>query len=187
MDLVLFGIQGSGKGTQAKTLAEEYGYAIFEAGAELRKIAASGSPLGNTVKSYIDQGHLVPHDIIMQVVASAIATMPQHTKIIFDGIPRDHVQKTDFDRIMQNAGRDFRCIHFTLDRDEALKRILGRAQAEGRADDANEEIIERRMQTFTEKTLPVIEAYAALGKVVDIDADQPMEAVYEAMRGHLEM
>ncbi len=73
MDLVLFGIQGSGKGTQAKKLAAEYGYNIFEAGAELRKIASSDSPLGRRVKGYIDQGHLVPHTIIMEVVAAAIA------------------------------------------------------------------------------------------------------------------
>src|SRR3989338_6078654 len=68
IDLVFFGIQGSGKGTQAKKLASEFGYDIFEAGGELRKIAASGSELGKTVKSFIDQGHLVPFEIIMQVV-----------------------------------------------------------------------------------------------------------------------
>ena len=75
MDLVFFGIQGSGKGTQAKKLAAEFGYDIFEAGGELRKIAASGSELGHLVKSTIDQGHLVPHEIIMQVVKEAIAVI----------------------------------------------------------------------------------------------------------------
>ena len=76
MDLVFFGIQGSGKGTQAKTLAEEFGYYIFEAGGELRKIKASGTELGELVKKYIDNGELVPFEIIMEVVNEAVAAVP---------------------------------------------------------------------------------------------------------------
>lgn len=178
MDLVFFGIQGSGKGTQAKKLAAEFGYDIFEAGGELRKIAGSGSELGATVKSYIDQGHLVPHEIIMKVVATAIAARPKTTKILFDGIPRDDAQKKDFDAVMMAAGRDFRCIHFLLDADEAEKRILGRAQQEGRADDADTAIIRRRMGTFTGKTLPVIAAYKVVGKVTEISAKRPVDDIY---------
>lgn len=178
MDLVFFGIQGSGKGTQAKKLAAEFGYDIFEAGGELRKIAGSGSELGATVKGYIDEGHLVPHEIIMQVVAAAIAARPKTTKILFDGIPRDEAQKKDFDAVMQAAGREFRCIHFLLDADEAEKRILGRAAQEGRADDADTAIIRRRMGTFTSKTLPVIEMYKQAGKVTEISAKRGVDNIY---------
>lgn len=178
MDLVFFGIQGSGKGTQAKKLAAEFGYDIFEAGGELRKIAASGSKLGETVKSYIDQGHLVPHEIIMEVVKAAVGMRPTSTKILFDGIPRDLDQMRDFDAIMKAAGRDFRCIHFLLDAREAEKRILGRAKAEGRADDANNEIIRRRMSTFSGKTLPVIEKYVQAKKVAEVSADRGVDEVY---------
>src|SRR3989338_7590382 len=111
MDIVLFGIQGSGKGTQAKKLAAEFGYDIFEAGGELRKIVATGSDLGNTVKAYIDLGHLVPFEIIMRVVKEAIAERPKDQKILFDGIPRDDAQMKSFDAIMKDAGREFRGIH----------------------------------------------------------------------------
>lgn len=183
MDLVFFGIQGSGKGTQAKKLAAEFGYDIFEAGGELRKIAASGSELGQTVKSYIDQGHLVPHEIIMQVVAEAIAARPKTTKILFDGIPRDDAQKRDFDAVMAKAGRDFRCIHFVLDAVEAKNRILGRAKTEGRADDADHAIIERRMKTFEEKTRPVIEKYREAGKVSDVSAKNSVDEIYTTLKG----
>ncbi len=182
MDLVFFGIQGSGKGTQAKKLAAEFGYDIFEAGGELRKIAASGSELGQTVKSYIDQGHLVPHEIIMQVVAAAIAARPKTTKILFDGIPRDEAQMRDFDAVMQKAGRDFRCIHFVLDTEEAKNRILGRAKAEGRADDADLDIIRRRMATFEEKTRPVIVKYANAGKVADVSAKGSVDDIYGELK-----
>lgn len=182
MDLIFFGIQGSGKGTQAKKLAVEFGYDIFEAGGELRKIVASGSELGKTVQRYIDQGHLVPHEIIMQVVAEAIAARPKTTKILFDGIPRDEAQKKDFDEVMKKADREFRCIHFLLDATEAKNRILGRAKEEGRADDADLSIIERRMNTFSEKTLPVIEEYKKAGLVTEIDANRGVEEVYSELK-----
>lgn len=182
MDIVLFGIQGSGKGTQAKRLAAEFGYDIFEAGGELRKIAASGSPLGETVKSFIDKGHLVPHEIIMQVVNEAILARPKNQTMLFDGIPRDLDQMRDFDRIMRAAGRDFRCIHIFLSPEEGMQRILGRATAEGRADDADTAIVERRMTTFTEKTMPVIRAYQQQGKVTEIDGMKGVEEVYEILK-----
>jgi adenylate kinase len=185
MDLVFFGIQGSGKGTQAKKLAADMGYDIFEAGGELRKIAASGSELGKTVKSYIDQGHLVPHEIIMKVVETAIAARPKTTKILFDGIPRDDAQMRDFNVVMEKAGRDFRCIHFLLDAAEAERRILGRAVSEGRADDADTAIIRRRMATFTEKTLLVIRKYEVAQKVTEISADRGVDEVYADLRKRL--
>ena len=183
MDLLLFGIQGSGKGTQAKKLAAEFNFDVFEAGGELRKIAALGSELGNTVKSYIDQGKLVPHEIIMQVVREAILERPKDQRILFDGIPRDADQQRDFDAVMREAGRDFRAIHLLLDPEEGVQRILGRAKIEGRADDADEAVIRRRMRTFTEKTLPVIEAYGKEGKVIEVKGDRSVEEVYEELRG----
>lgn len=182
MDLVLFGIQGSGKGTQAKKLAAEFGYDIFEAGGELRKIAASGSELGKTVKSFIDNGKLVPHEIIMEVVKEAIAKRPKDQKILFDGIPRDANQQKDFDAIMQETGRTFVCIHMLLSREEGMQRIFGRAKAEGRADDSNEEIIKRRMDTFFEKTMPVLESYKKRGLVKEVDGTKNVDEVYEEMR-----
>jgi len=182
MDLVLFGIQGSGKGTQAKRLCAQYGFDLFEAGGELRKIVASGSKLGETVKSFIDVGKLVPFAIIMQVVKEAIAARPQSQKILFDGIPRDLDQMRSFDQIMAEAGRDFTCIEIALTEEEGVQRILGRAKIEGRADDANEETIRRRMKTFFEKTKPVIELYTAQGKLRVIDGKGAVEEVYQTIQ-----
>jgi len=187
MDLVLFGIQGSGKGTQAKKLAEEFGYDIFEAGGELRAIAASGSELGETVKSFIDVGTLVPHEIIMQVVQEAIAARPKDQKIIFDGIPRDENQKRDFDAILEEEGRDFRCVHILLDEEGSVRRILKRAEDQGRADDADEAIVRKRMATFHEKTEPVIEQYKAEERVIEIDGEGTIDDIYERLKEALEL
>lgn len=182
MDLVLFGIQGSGKGTQAKKLCAEFDYDYFEAGGELRKIAASGTELGATVKSFIDVGKLVPFAIIMQVVKEAILARPKSQKILFDGIPRDPDQMRSFDEIMAEAGRDFRCIEILFSEEEGVRRILGRARIEGRADDADEATIRRRMQTFMEKTKPVIARYKAAGKLVEVDGKGTVEEVYDAVK-----
>lgn len=178
MDLVVFGIQGSGKGTQAKRLAAEHGYDIFEAGGELRKIAAQNSVLGAKVKSFIDVGKLVPHEIIIAAVTEAVAKRPKDQKILFDGIPRDREQMRDFNALMVQQGRSFRCLHLHLDPEEGVRRILKRATIEGRADDAAEETIRKRMALFTEKTLPVIQSYAADGKVVEVEGTGTMDDIY---------
>ncbi len=179
MDLVLFGIQGSGKGTQAKRLSAEQGYLIFETGAELRKIAATGSELGTKVASYIDHGHLAPIEIVMEVVKNAVASFPADQKILFDGFPRDTDQMNHFDIMMNELGRTFTCLHLTMDENQALKRIQQRALEQGRADDANEEFIRRRMGIFKEKTMPVINAYVQKGNVVEVNGEGTMDEVYE--------
>ena len=186
MDLVLFGIQGSGKGTQAKKLAAEFGYHIFETGGELRAIAASGTELGNSVKSYIDAGNLAPHEIVMQVVREAVAAYGKE-KILFDGIPRDRVQMKDFDQVIAEAGREFRCLQIVADPELCIRRILARAKTQGRIDDQNEDSIRRRMQLFQDKTMPVIETYRAQGKMVDTDGEGTVEEVYGRVKGALEL
>lgn len=181
MDLVLFGIQGSGKGTQAKRLAAERGYQIFETGAQLRAIAASGTELGNTVASYIDHGHLAPHEIVMDVVKNFVQTKGAVGPILFDGIPRDDNQMKGFNQLMTECNRAFTCIRLTVNEEEAIKRIVQRGKEQGRADDASEEFIRRRMGLFHEKTVPVIEAYMAQGKVTEVNGEGTPDEVYERM------
>lgn len=178
MDLVLFGIQGSGKGTQAKRLAQERDYVIFEAGGELRNIAASKTPLGEKVASFIHQGNLVPFDIIMEVVRHFVEAEPKEQKILFDGIPRDIDQMHAFDELMRSLHREFACLQILVNEEEAVLRILGRAKEQRRADDANEETIRRRMALFHEKTEPVIRRYAEKGKLIEVEGDGTMDEVY---------
>lgn len=185
MDIVFFGIQGSGKGTQAKKLAEEFGYYIFEAGGELRKIAASGTDLGNTVKGIIDSGEHVPADIIMDVFRTALAAVPAQQQIIFDGIPRNNDQKAPFDEAVAGAGREFRCVHILLSKDEALERIKSRAEIEGRADDADQEKVLRRIDLFEELTMPVIQQYKEEGLVIEIEGTGTVEEIYERITREL--
>ena len=182
MDLVLFGIQGSGKGTQAKHLADEFGYAIFETGKELRGIAASDTELGQTVRSFIDAGKHAPTPIVMEVVHSAIKRIPKDQKLLFDGIPRNMEQMMLFDKIMGIEGRSFKTIELTLPKDIAFQRVLGRAKEQGRADDMNEEAIHERMRLFEEKTRPVIASYKERGNMTEVDGNATPEEVYERLK-----
>ena len=185
MDLVLFGIQGCGKGTQAKKFVEEYNVQFFEAGGELRRVAEEDNHLGNQVRTYINAGHLVPHEIIMEIVRNVIQNTPPEPPSLFDGVPRDMQQMQDFDAIMEEAGREFVCVHILLSDEEALDRIHGRAEKEGRVDDADEVKVKRRMHLFHEKTMPVIEDYKAEGKVVEIDGNASVDEVYASMKDAL--
>ena len=181
VDLLLFGIQGSGKGTQARLLAEEFGYVIFETGAELRKIIASQTTLGKTIASYTDNGHLAPTSMVMDVVHCTLETVPLDQKILFDGIPRSMEQKEQFDPILMSLGRTFTGIEITLPEEEVLKRLLHRAENQGRTDDASEASIRRRIEIFREQTIPVIDAYRREGKIVEIDGQGTVEEVYERL------
>lgn len=185
MDVVLFGIQGSGKGTQARKLAAEFGYDIFETGAELRRLIASGSDLGKTAAFYMDKGNLVPLAIVMQVAKEAVLARVKTQKILFDGIPRDREQMRAFNAMMEEVGRVFSCMHILLSEEEALQRILDRAKVEGRVDDSDAAYIRRRMEIFREKTLPVIDEYRRQGKLVDVDGKGAVEEIYERMKSVL--
>jgi adenylate kinase len=185
MDIVLFGIQGSGKGTQARKLAEEFGYRLFEAGGALRAIAAEESHLGSQVRSYINAGHLVPHEIIMEVVRSAVIDVPAEAPVLFDGIPRDAKQQADFDALMTEYNRPFQCINIALSADEAMARIRQRAATEGRVDDSDDVKIHRRFQIFQEETTPVIESYRARTLVTDVDGRGSVDEVYQRLKAVL--
>ena len=89
----MFGIQGSGKGTQSKILKDYYDMAYFETGAELRKLAQEDSELGKKVKSIIEAGHLVDNDVVMEIVENFMKSVPEGKGVIFDGIPRKMEQK----------------------------------------------------------------------------------------------
>jgi adenylate kinase len=186
VDLVLFGIQGSGKGTQAKLLAEHFGYQIFEMGGVLRGIVASGSELGKTIASYIDKGNLVPHEIILDVLREGIDGRPPEAPILFDGVPRDLDQMGHFDMIMKEKGREFRCINVVVPEDVVLARLTKRALEQGRVDDANVEFVNRRIGWFKEKTVKVLDIYKSKNLVADVDGLGSVDEVFARMKKAVE-
>ena len=105
IDLILVGIQGSGKGTQGKLLAEKFGYKIFETGGALRAIAKEDSALGHKVKEITERGDLVPNEIVMEIVEHFFAGISSEVPVIFDGIPRSEEQRQSLENLLQEPHR----------------------------------------------------------------------------------
>jgi adenylate kinase len=178
-NLIFFGIQGSGKGTQAKLLAQNFGYTIFETGSELRNIAKEDSDLGCKVKETIESGHLVSTELVIEILKDFIHKH-KNVPVIFDGIPRSDDQNKLFRELLTVENVDYLAVHFKLDKEEAFKRLLKRAEIENRADD-NEESINRRIDIFFNSTVPVIETFSAENKLIEIDAKPSIEEIYQTL------
>lgn len=191
MDIVLFGIQGSGKGTLGRAVAEKFNYEYFETGGQLRILAQENSALGQKVKTIIEAGHLVPADVVMDIVEDFVKKNPAPKKIIFDGIPRSAAQAESFNQLLEKHQRSFIGILVDIPEETALKRLTSRRicskcktifpgdyspnqceKCQGdlmtRTDD-NPESIRIRFQTYREETLPVIEQYKKEEKIVMLD------------------
>jgi len=199
MDFVLFGMQGSGKGTQGKLIAERHNLLTFETGAELRKLAQEESDLGKKVKSIIEAGHLVSNEVVMEIIEDFMNKLPAGTTVLFDGIPRKMEQAESFDTLMQKLGREFIGVLIEISESAALQRLTTRricekckevypAKYEGttckkcggklitRKDD-NADAIQTRLTAYSEETLPVIEKYLQEGKMIKINGEQSIEEV----------
>lgn len=205
MDYVLFGIQGSGKGTQGKILAGQKRAAYFEMGGELRRLAAENSELGRKVKNIIDAGNLVPTEVIMEIVenfartAGARAATSGEFSIIWDGIPRNKEQNEKFEALLLKLGRKYTGIYFELSREDAENRLLKRRLCEKcktvfpasyknaicekcggqlitRADD-NADSIRRRLELFFTETLPVAEAWRRGGRLISINGEGHIQEI----------
>lgn len=199
MDYVLFGIQGSGKGTQGKILAEKLNAAYFETGGELRRLAAENSVLGKKVKSIIEAGHLVPNEVVMAIVENFIKRHAAHA-VVFDGIPRNAEQNETFEALLKKMGRTYTGIYFELSRSEAENRLLKRRICVGcktvypsnypkelacekcggelatRADD-NADSIRTRLNIFYRETLSVIENWKSRGKMLSVNGAETIKNV----------
>jgi len=173
-NFVLFGMQGAGKGTQAKLLAEKYGFRIFETGGELRRLMTAESTLGKQVQEIVSRGDLVPNEIVMEIIANFLRAVPLEMPILFDGIPRSLPQKGTFDALVRGSGRNFRAVFIDISRDEALHRLVLR----GRSDD-NAAAIERRLENYEKETLPVIEAYEREGILTRVSGMGSVEAIHQ--------
>ena len=195
-DLILIGKQGSGKGTQAKILAEKFGFEIFETGAELRRIATKDSELGHTVKEITTRGDLVSNKVVMEIVENFLKNLSGEVPIIFDGIPRSEEQRKSVEKLMENHEREFSVLEVRLSNDEALKRLTIRGKCNNcgknfgggtcpecgsinvsrRADD-NPDSILKRLENFEKYTTPLLNVWREHDKVMSIDGEQSVEVV----------
>ena len=176
MDLIFIGIQGSGKGTQAKMLAEEYGYKIIGTGDLVREICAKDTLAGQKIKTLMDKGHLVPDETILELIEDTVRSSANE-KIMFDGFPRTLSQLEAFIKIYDELEKDFAVVYIMLDEDTAFKRIMKRAQKQNRKDDQSEEKIRQRFTHFYADTAPIVDAIETICPVFRIDGEKAASEV----------
>ena len=170
MNIILLGPPGCGKGTQGEMLAKRTGLMRVSTGDLLREAAGTGTALGQRAKSYMDQGQLVPDDVIVGLLEEVLAKPETTGGVLMDGFPRTVAQAQAVDRLLEARGRTLDWVlFFDVPDEELLKRIMGRAAAEGRSDD-NPEAFRQRLVAYREQTQPLVAFYRARGNLVDIEA-----------------
>lgn len=175
-DLILVGIQGSGKGTQARILAANHGYQIFETGGALRAIATGDSELGKQVKEITTRGDLVSNEIVMDIVSDFIENLDGSAPVIFDGIPRSEEQRVSLEALLEKKDRSFEVLAIELSEKEAFDRMFKRAESEGRADD-NETAMKKRIENFYNFTAPMLDTWRKAGRLIQVCGEHAIEDV----------
>jgi adenylate kinase len=184
--IVLLGAPGAGKGTQAVLLAEKLGVPHISTGDMLRAAVAAQSPVGLKAKAVMDAGHLVSDEIVIGIAEERLKADDAANGFILDGFPRTLGQAEALDRLLEGIGlRIDCCLAITVDTEGIVKRLLKRAEIEGRADD-NEATIRERMRVYAVETEPLLGYYAARSLVREVPGMDSVPEVSDAMVAALE-
>lgn len=159
-NIVIFGAPGSGKGTQSNLLIEKYGLEHISTGDVLRNEIKKGTELGKTAQGFIDNGQLIPDDLMISILASVYdAFGKDHKGVIFDGFPRTIPQAEALKKMLEERGHKLAAmLELDVPEEELMQRLIQRGLQSGRADD-NEETIKKRLVVYRSQTQPLIEWY----------------------------
>jgi adenylate kinase len=181
-NIILFGPPGSGKGTQSTNLVEKYGLIHLSTGDLLRKEMKEGTPLGMEAKSLIEQGSLVPDEVVVGMIEHAVDTNPGAVGFLFDGFPRTVAQAEALDRLLSKKNTSIATVLFLeVNQEELIERLIGRAKTSGRLDDADPEIQKRRQDVYRNETLPVAGYYQNFDKVERVDGEGTVAEIFDRL------
>ena len=208
MRIVLLGAPGSGKGTQAKLLAEKYGLPQISTGDLLREAVASGSLLGRQAKAAMDAGQLVSDDIVLAIIQERISRSDARKGFILDGFPRNQPQAEALDQLLTRLGQPLNlALLVAVDVDALIQRLVGRRTClscgqmynvfyapphmDGRCDacggklrhraDDNEETIGNRLRVYETHTLPVVNYYEEQEKLRTVQGVGEIKDIFKAV------
>ena len=178
-NIVIFGAPGSGKGTQSDLLIEHYGLGHISTGDVLRNEIKKGTELGKTAQGFIDNGQLIPDELMVSILASVYDSFGRgHKGVIFDGFPRTIPQAEALKKMLEERGDKVAAmIELDVPEDELMTRLIKRGQQSGRADD-NEETIKKRLVVYHSQTQPLIEWYKQEGLHHHINGLGTLERIF---------
>lgn len=167
--LLLIGMPGAGKGTQAERLSQSYGIPAISTGDIFRHNVKNETELGKQAKAFMDRGEYVPDSLTNALVRDRLSHEDAKNGFLLDGYPRTADQVAELDDILSSMGEKLDAVvNITANTDEVVKRLLNRAKEQGRADDT-EDVIRRRLEVYEEQTAPLIAIYESRGLVVTVD------------------
>ena len=179
-NIVIFGAPGSGKGTQSDLLIKKYGFGHISTGDVLRNEIKNGTELGKTAKGYIDNGQLIPDELMVSILASVYDGFgADHAGVIFDGFPRTIAQAEALKAMLAERGNaGAAMIELDVPEAELMKRLIKRGQESGRSDD-NEETIKKRLDVYHNQTSPLIDWYEKEGIHNHIDGLGELDRIFK--------
>ena len=176
MRLLLIGAPGAGKGTQAERLAERFGIVHISSGDLLRQHVKDRTSLGQTIKSYLDRGDLVPDGVVMDMLRKPVVAAAETGGYVLDGFPRTVEQARASFPTAHALGVEVQvAVHIDVARAELVRRLLARR----RGSEDTEAVIEHRLQVYLDKTVPLLEYYANREWMFTVDGTQSPDAVHE--------
>lgn len=186
-NLILFGPPGSGKGTQSERLIAKYGLKHLSTGDLLRSEIAAKTPLGMEAKKIMDKGQLVPDEVVIGMISSALETNPQAKGFLFDGFPRTVAQAEALDKLLKLKGTQINAmISLLVTEEELVKRLLNRGLTSGRSDDTNEEVIRARITEYRNKTSVVADYYQQFDKLAEIKGEGSIDDIFNELSAQIE-
>ena len=179
LNLILFGPPGAGKGTQSEKIISEYKLIHLSTGDLLRSEIQAVSELGLKAKTLMDQGILVPDEVVIGMIDNKLKEHRDAAGFIFDGFPRTVKQSEALDELLSSYNESISVmIALVVDDNELLARLLNRGKTSGRPDDQNEQLISKRIQEYNNKTKPVADYYQDQNKFVAIDGIGEIDFIF---------
>ncbi|MFM2135983.1 MAG: hypothetical protein RL021_1383 [Bacteroidota bacterium] len=187
INIVLFGPPGAGKGTQSEKLIERFNLVHLSTGDILRSEVASRTPLGLEAKKLMDQGLLVPDEVVIGMIESKLDANLGAKGFIFDGFPRTEAQARALDQLLSRKGTSITVmLALEVADEELMTRLLKRGKESGRADDQDESIIHKRISEYVSKTAPVRDYYKAQEKYTGVNGIGSIDSIFNELCGAVE-
>jgi adenylate kinase len=186
-NLILFGPPGSGKGTQSEKLIAKYGLKHLSTGDLLRSEIASQTPLGVEAKKIMDKGQLVPDEVVIGMISSALDANPNAKGFLFDGFPRTPAQAEALDKLLELKKTSIAVmLALNVSEEELVKRLMKRGETSGRSDDTNENVIRARITEYRNKTEVVADYYSNFDKVVMVKGEGTVDDIFKSLSAEID-